>query len=118
MEIRHRRGLCLARLGRHDEARAEQEEAARLREDDQRLSKLQQALVANPGDPRLQGEVMRWMFEHGHEEEGLRWARKILGERPNDPEANRLMAEYHERGGNPGLANYYRLQAKRLRPRR
>ncbi len=118
VEIRHRRGLCLARLGRHDEARAEQEVAARLREDDQRLSKLQQALVANPGDPALQGEVARWMIEHGHEEEGLRWARKILGERPNDPESNRLMAEYHERGGNPGLANYYRLQAKAPSPPR
>lgn len=116
VEIRHRRGLCLARLGRHDEARAEQEVAARLREDAQRLSKLQQALVANPGDLGLQGEVARWMIEHGHEEEGIRWARKILGERPNDPEANRLMAEFHERGGNPGLANYYRLQVKATPP--
>ncbi len=116
VEIRHRRGLCLARLGRHDEARAEQQVAARLREDDQRLNKLQRALVANPGDPGLQGEVARWMIEHGHEEEGLRWARKILGEKANHPEANRLMADYHERGGNPGLANYYRLQAKAPSP--
>ena len=69
----------------HDEARAEQEVAARLREDDQRLGKLQQALVANPGDRRLQAEVARWMIEHGHEEEGIRWARKILGERPDIP---------------------------------
>ncbi len=116
VEIRHRRGLCLARLGRHDEARVEQEVAARLREDDLRFDKLQKALIANPANPGLQGEVARWLIEHGHEEEGLRWARKILGERPNDPEANRLMAEYHERGGNPGLMNYYRLQAKAPSP--
>ncbi|WZP00349.1 tetratricopeptide repeat protein [Isosphaeraceae bacterium EP7] len=116
VEIRHRRGLCLARLGRRDEARAEQVVAARLREDAQRLGKLQLALVTNPGDLGLQGEIAHWMIEHGHEEEGIRWARKILDERPNDLEANRMMVEYHERGGSPGLANYYRLQAKETPP--
>ena len=45
------------------------------------MGELQRALVANPGDLALQAEVARWMIEHGHEEEGVRWARKILGER-------------------------------------
>ncbi len=116
VEIRNRRALCLARLGRVDQAREEQRVAARLREEDRRMGELQRALVKNPKDMALQAEVARWMIEHGHEEEGLRWARKILGEKPDHPEANRLMAEYHERGGNPGLANYYRLQAKAPSP--
>lgn len=118
LEIRHRRGLCLTRLGRTREARADQEAAARLREDGRRLSQLQQALLANPEDPKLQVEVARWLIEHGHEEEGIHWARKLLGERPDDPAANRLMAEYHERGGNLGLANYFRLQAEAEAARR
>jgi hypothetical protein len=51
------------------------------------------------------------MLEHGHDEEGLRWARMILRDHPGHPETNRLMAAYYERRGNPGLANFYRLQA-------
>ncbi|QDV37762.1 tetratricopeptide repeat protein [Tautonia plasticadhaerens] len=116
LEVRYRRGLCLARLGRLDEALAEQQVAARLKEDDRRLAEIQQQLIQNPGDPALQVEIARWLIEHGHEEEGIRWARKVLGERPDDREANRLMARIHERAGDHGLANYFRLQAEASPP--
>jgi tetratricopeptide (TPR) repeat protein len=110
-EVRHRRGLALARLGRADEARAEREQAARLRADERRLGEVQQALVRDPKSLDLQAEVARWMVEHGREPEGLRWARKVLGERPGHPAANRLMAEFHRRRGEAGLANYFRSRA-------
>ena len=51
------------------------------------------------------------MVAHGHEAEGLRWARKVLRERPDHPASNRLMAEHHDRRGEPGLANYYRTRS-------
>ena len=51
------------------------------------------------------------MFDHAHDQEGARWAEKILAERPDDPEASRLLADYHERRGEKGLANFYRLHA-------
>ncbi len=111
VEVRHRRGLALARLGRADEARSEQEEAARLREDARRLSEIQQALVRDPKSHDLQAQVARWMLTHGHDDEGLRWARKVLRERPDHPASNRLMAEYHDRRGESGLANYYRSRS-------
>ena len=51
------------------------------------------------------------MAAHGKEAEGLRWARKVLRERPDHPAANLLMAEHHDRLGEPGLANYYRTRS-------
>ena len=51
------------------------------------------------------------MFDHAHDKEGARWALKILAERPDEPEASRLLAGYHERRGEIGLANFYRMHA-------
>ena len=51
------------------------------------------------------------MFAHGHEQEGVRWAEKILAEHPRDPDASRMLADYHERRGDKALANGYRLTA-------
>ena len=39
-----------------------------------------------------------------------RWAQKVLAEQPDDPEASRLLAGYHEHRGETGLANFYRVQ--------
>ena len=44
-------------------------------------------------------------------EKSLRWTEKILRERPQHPETNRLLADYYEKQGNRGLANFYRVQA-------
>jgi tetratricopeptide (TPR) repeat protein len=109
--IRYHRGTCLARLGRREEARAEQEAADRLRRDESVMLRAQKELLRDPTNIGLQAEIARWMLEHGHETEGLRWARKILGERPGHPETNRLMADYYQSHGQPGLANYHRLQS-------
>ena len=109
--VRNSRGLTLARLGRVDEARAEQAEAARLRTDLDRLAATRARLVHSPHDLNSQLQVARWMFEHSHDQEGARWALKILAERPDDPEASRLLADYHRRRGEIGLANFYRMHA-------
>lgn len=111
VEIRHRRGLCLARLGRLDEAKAEHEAAARLRDDERRLSELRRSLVRDPKNREIQGEIARWMIEHGHEGEGIRWARNVLRDRPDHAATHRVLAAYYDRSGNPGLANFHRLQA-------
>jgi tetratricopeptide (TPR) repeat protein len=111
MTVRHSRGLALMRLGRADEARAEQAAADRLRKDLDRLNNARSRLIASPNDRQSQLEIARWMFEHAHEREGVRWALKIVGEWPDDPEASRLLADYHERRGEAGLANFYRLHS-------
>ena len=109
--VRQSRGQVLARLGRAAEARAEQAAANRLRDDLKVLSEARSRLLASPHDPRVSSRCARWMFAHGHGPEGARWAEKILAERPLDPDASRLLADYHDRRGETGLANRYRLTA-------
>jgi tetratricopeptide (TPR) repeat protein len=111
MTVRHSRGLALMRLGRADEARAEQAAATRLRKDLDRLNQARSRLISSPKDRQSQLEIARWMFDHVHDQEGVRWAEKILADRPDDPDANRMLADYHERRGDTGLANFYRLHS-------
>ena len=108
---RHSRGLTLSRLGRIDQGRAEQAAATRLRDDLNRLNAARARLVDSPRDWKSQLEVARWLFAHAHDDEGARWAQKVLTERPDDPEASRLLAAYHQGRGETGLANFYRVHA-------
>lgn len=110
--IRYSRGLILTRLGRSDDARKEQLAANRLRAEFDRLTSLQSRLVDFPSDPDLQCQVAQWMFDHGQPKAGVRWAEKILKERPDHPGANGQLAEYYKSQGNEGLANYHRLHAR------
>ncbi|MHC5538366.1 tetratricopeptide repeat protein, partial [Singulisphaera rosea] len=109
--IRHRRGLVLVRLGRLDEAKREQAAASKLRAELAVLNRARERLLKDPHDRRSQLELSQWMFTHGQELEGARWAERLLKEKPGDAEASRLLADYNETRGNHGLANYYRLHA-------
>ncbi len=111
LELHYLRGLVLRRLGRTDEALAETEVSARLRRDKEELSGILGALNASPRDVQLQYNAARWLFEHGHPEEGMRWAEKILREQPSHPATNRLVADHYDKRGDPGLAHFYRLQS-------
>lgn len=106
---RHLRGLALARLGRDDEAKAEQATTARLRIDQDRLNAARNRLLIQPHDRVSQLEIARWMFDHAHHDEGARWAKQILSDHRDDPDAARLLVEYHRRRGEAGLANFYSL---------
>ena len=94
--MRHSRGVVLANLGRADEARIEQAAAIRLRQDLDHLSEARRRLITSPQDWQSQLIIARWMFDHDHGQQGVRWADKILADRPGDAEASRLLAEYHE----------------------
>ncbi len=109
---RHQRGLILARLGRSVEARADQAAAARLRSEHEHLQAARAKLVEAPGDREAQLDVARWMFGHGHGAEGARWAARILQETFDDPDANRLLADYHQGRGELGLASFYQIHAR------
>jgi predicted Zn-dependent protease len=111
-DVRHRRAQVLALLGRPAEAKAERERAARLKEDNERMNRIREGLLRSPGDRRLRREAAHWLIEHGHGEEGARWAREILRDDPADPAMNRLLAGYYQGLGNAGLANFYRAAAK------
>ena len=108
----YNRAIALRRLGRNAEAEADSRKLERLREDQAEVLKIREKLMADPKNNEVRSVLARWMFEHGRDEEGLRWARQILAVDPRHRETNRLMAEYYERKGEPGRANYYRLIAE------
>ena len=111
LDVHYSRGMVLKRLGRLDEAKAEQSLANRLRDDLVHLNELKHRLTERPNDLDLQIAITQWMFDHGHDDGAVQWALKIVKERPDHPRANRLLANYYDRAGNPGLANFYRLRA-------
>ena len=110
LNLRFSRSVALSKLGRADDAKAELDVVRRLREEQASLDGLQKRLLKNPKDIDLQCQIARWLFDHGHADDGIRWASKALRDHPNNPEASRLLADHYERAGNPGLANFYRLQ--------
>ena len=110
-EVHYQRSLVLTWLGRADEARKETEETARLQKEKQEIDALLDTLRKSPRDASSQYAVARWLFEHGHPDEGLRWAEKNVREHPAHAETHRLLADYHQSRGDDGLANFHKLQA-------
>ena len=51
------------------------------------------------------------MLENGHTQEGLNWTAEILRTEPRHGPTHRLLADYYQKLGNPGQANYHRLMA-------
>jgi Flp pilus assembly protein TadD len=111
-EAVHRRGLALARLGRTEEARLDQQRATELRQDEARIAELVRQVNLEPHNQDLRAEVAAWLFAHGRDEAGVRWANAVLAVDPGHPGANQSLADYHNRRGDPARANYYRLQAR------
>ena len=101
------------------DARAAEEAltAERLRKELQHVLDLRQKLVAHPQDTELRAEVAKWLIENGHEAEGLEWTALILRQKPGHPPTCRLLADYHAKKGNHGLANYYRMASSDGAPR-
>lgn len=110
-ESHYQRSLVLVRLGRTTEANAEKAVTDRLRREHLAIADILTALYQSPDDPKLQFNAARWLFDHGHADEGIRWANKILRSDPSHPETNRLLADYYQAHGNAGLANFHRLQS-------
>ncbi len=111
-EIRYQRSLVLAAMGRTEDAVKERAEVSRLRKEKESLDKLLEDLRKSPTDPELELRAARWFFDHGHTQAGLRWAEKVLREQPGNAPASKLLADQYEKLGNPGLANFYRLQSR------
>ena len=110
-EIAYQQSLLLARLGRSEEADRMQARSERLRAEADEITRLRDALVRDPNNLDLQHETARWLIEHGHAEEGIRWAEKALAIRPGHRPTCLLLAEHYEAAGQPDLASYYRFQA-------
>jgi tetratricopeptide (TPR) repeat protein len=110
-ELLYNRGLVLSRLGRKAEAQADLRKHHKLERDSDELNRLREHLNQDPNNLEYRFGIARWMFAHGQDDEGVRWSKFILAAHPGHTPTCRLLADYYDRKGDPGLANYYRLQA-------
>ncbi len=115
-EIRYSYAQALKLSGDDERARTESQLAVRLRNEHDQIVRLRSKILQDPNDRDSRYEVTRWMFDHGHQNEGLKWASEILRGDPNHVPTHRLLADYYEKQGNIGLANYHRLSAASTRP--
>ena len=115
-EIRYSFAQALKLAGNTQRAQTENEVAARLRKDHDQLLPLRLNLLKNPNDVESQFMVAKWMLEHGHDEEGLKWTKVLLRTNPNHTPTHQILAEYYQKHGEPGLANYHRLMTSRANP--
>jgi tetratricopeptide (TPR) repeat protein len=98
-------------LGDEKRARAKDERAAVLRKEEAEILKLRERLLNKPGDLATRFEVAKWMLLHGHDDEGIKWTAEIIRADPRHAPTHQMLAEYFQKQGNSGLANYHRLMA-------
>ena len=110
-EIRYSYAQSLKLSGDDARARIENQLAARLRNEHDHVVRLRSKILQDPNDRDSRYEVARWMVHHGHHHEGLKWATEVLRVDPNHVPTNQLLADYYEKQGNAGRANYHRLKA-------
>ena len=84
----------------------------RLRKEHNDLEVLRDNLLKNPDNVDFRFQIAQWFLEHGRDVEGLDWTKEILRQTPHHAPTHRLLAEYHARKGNTGLANYHRTMAE------
>jgi tetratricopeptide (TPR) repeat protein len=110
-EVRYSYAQALKLGGDQARAQIETEHAARLRKEQDHVAQLRTNLLSNPSDAAIRYEVAKWMLENGHEREGLKWTSEILRAEPRHGPTHRILADYYQKQGNPGRANYHRLMA-------
>jgi tetratricopeptide (TPR) repeat protein len=110
-EVLYNRSQALARLGRLDESKIDLKKMTKLKEEQAWVLSLRDKIVDNPDNLRLRYELAKWMFDHGRDEQGLRWAEHVLAVQPNFEPAILLVADYYRRKGDIGLEHYYRTRA-------
>ena len=110
-DVRYSWAQALKLAGDHARSEIESAHAARLRKEQERVLKLKTSLSGQPNNPAVRFEVAKWMLENGHTQEGLNWTAEILRTEPRHGPTHRLLADYYQKLGNPGQANYHRLMA-------
>jgi tetratricopeptide (TPR) repeat protein len=110
-EARYSYAQALKLAGDHSRSRIESAHAARLRRAQDHILELRTSLLSHPNNPSVRFEVAKWMIENGHVQEGLNWASEILRADPRHGLTHLMLADYYQKQGNPGQANYHRLMA-------
>ena len=110
-ESRYTYAQALKLAGETARAKVELDYSARLRLEQQEIVRLRATLLQNPNNVETRFQVTKWLIEHGHADEGLRWTKEILRVDPGHVPTHRLLANYYASQGDAGLANYHRVMA-------
>jgi tetratricopeptide (TPR) repeat protein len=110
-DIHYTYARALRLSGDERAAKAETELSLRLRKEHDRLGEIRSQLLGNPNNVDLRFEIARWFLEHGRDGDGLDWTEEILRQTSSHAPTHRLLADYYDRKGNTGLANYHRTRA-------
>jgi tetratricopeptide (TPR) repeat protein len=115
-EVRYSYAQALKLAGQVDQSKKELERATRLRKEHDQVVQLRYSVLKNPGDLDSRFQVAKWMMDHGHEDEGLKWTKEILRADPGHAQTHGVLADYYGKHGELGLANFHRLSAQNSPP--
>jgi Flp pilus assembly protein TadD len=110
-EIHYTYAQALKLAGDEARSRIETQLAARLRDEQDRILQLRASLLRDPKNLGVRFEVAKWMLANGHDREGLNWTAEILRAEPHHAPTHRILADYYQKQGNAGRANYHRVLA-------
>jgi predicted Zn-dependent protease len=104
--------VCLRQGGRQAEAKALQERLKSLQADQERLHRLQRAVLDKPADAALRSETGTLLLRLGETEQGVRWLHSALKKDPRHKATHRALADYYEQGGQKDRAARHRRLAR------
>ncbi len=110
-DARYSYAQALRLAGDQKRAIAELEHVTRLRRENKEIADLRRVLLGDPDDLNACFKVTQWMFDHGHDEEGLNWTKEVLRRDPRHVPTHRLLGEFYKKKGDTGLANYHLMLA-------
>ena len=110
-EARYSYAQALKLAGDLERTTVELKHAARLRKENHEIVELRQALLRDPNNLNACFRISKWLLDHGHQDEGLSWTKEIFRRDPDHAPTHRLLAEYYDKKGDAGLANYHRVTA-------
>ncbi len=101
----------LNRQGLTQEAKAVEKRVESLKQDELRLERLMTRIEreGNHAEPRY--EIAMIYLRNGVEGEALRWFRAALQDDPHHRPTHEALAEYYQKHGNPGAAEFHRTRA-------
>jgi len=103
--------LCLQRKGDEAGAREVKKKVDQLSAGRKLMSDFSEQLKRNPYDLQVRCDLAKLFLDQGDQKEGVRWLKEALKMDPTHRLANKLLADYYEQSGQPGLAAPYRQRA-------
>jgi len=110
-EVRYAYAQALKLAGNDARSKLELEHWVRLRKEHEAIVQLRNRSLQDANNLSNRFRVAKWMFDHGHQDEGLKWTKEIFRVDPRHVPTHELLAEYYGKKGDAGLANYHRVMA-------